>query len=126
MKTKLFLAIALVGFAFALSSCDKNNEEVFSELLETRAQVLGFENAENYVQSARILCAQDKHENCHILPSGEHRVCDNVNHKGQDHNGNHHNGANHENCGSSEHLSCCSNTGNSDCRNHHNENSNHH
>lgn len=126
MKTKIFLAIALVGFAFALSSCDKNDKGVLDELLETRAQALGFENAEVYVQSVRTLCAQGNHENCHILPCGEHRICDNVAHRGQHHNGNHHNGANHENCGSDKHLSCCLNTENNSCEKHRNGDGNHH
>jgi len=124
MSKKIFLVIALAGFA--LSSCDKNNNEILDKTLETRAQALGFENAAIYVQSVRTHCAQDNHENCHILQSGEHRVCDNVTHKGQHHNGNHHNGENHENCGSNKHLACCSNTDDKSCGNHHNGNGNHH
>jgi hypothetical protein len=110
MKTNIFLAIVFVGFAF--SSCDKNNKnEILDEALQSRAKALGFEDTKTYVQFVQNNCEQGNHENCNVLANGEHRVCDNVNHKGQHHNGNHHNGSNHGSCGE-KNRSCCSKNGN--------------
>jgi hypothetical protein len=97
MRTKIFLVIAFAGFT--LSSCDKSNKDTFETALEARAQALGFEDTSSYIQFVQTNCSQDNHENCNILPNGEHHVCDNVNHKGQHRNGSRYRGTEHGNCG---------------------------
>jgi hypothetical protein len=93
MKTRIFL---FTTFVFALSSCTKLTDE---NLLDVRAQALGFETADAYVKSVQSNCSQGNHENCNILANGEHRICNNVNHEGRCQNGEHYNGERHGNCG---------------------------
>lgn len=96
---KLFCALAVVLFAVAFMSCNKDDHDDFGtsaeQNIETRAKDLGFNNVDDYKASVAIQCTAGNHENCDVYNDGTHEVCAYSDHSGKNHDGTHHNGTDH-------------------------------